>query len=180
MDVLNLNSLSETLPEWSENQCNYFSEGLSVGLEIQGKSSGVEMKVSGIKSLDLKLEWKVCGEDEHRSWKEPKKIAEMGATAMAFFLTEKLTDYIPTEEAAIGTGVDYWLGYKENHTNYDELNFLNARLEISGINKEEGSNTIEKRVEIKKKQVKKTDGMNIPVFISVSEFGEPKSVFIKK
>ena len=82
--------------------------------------------------------------------------------------------------AIIGTGVDYWLGYKEGHANYDEFNFMNARLEISGINKEDGSNTIEKRVETKKQQVKKSDGMNIPVFISVSEFSKPKSVFIKK
>ena len=32
-----------------------------------------------------------------------------------------------------GTGFDFWLGYKENPENYDPDNFLNARVEISGI-----------------------------------------------
>lgn len=180
MDVLNLNSLVEILPEWSAKQCDYFTEGLSVGLEKQGNDSGVVLEVTGIRDLKLKVEWTKCTEEIHRSWKEPKKIAEMGATALAFFLTEKLTEFVPTEEALIGTGVDYWLGYKEHHENFDEDNFMNARLEISGINKEEGSNTVEARTKIKKKQVQKSDEMKIPVYISISELNSPKSIFIQK
>jgi hypothetical protein len=80
----------------------------------------------------------------------------------------------------IGTGVDYWLGYKEGHEKYDELNFMNARLEISGINEESITNTVEKRVKIKKAQVAKSDETALPVYISVSEFKTPKSYFAKK
>lgn len=180
MDVLNLNSLREILPDWSDNQSNYFVEGLSIGLERQANSSGIILKVDGDTKIDFKLEWEKCSDQVEKSWKEPKKIAEAGATALAFFLTEKLTEYIPTEEAMIGTGVDYWLGFKDDHEDYDEINFMNARLEISGINVETPTNTVEGRVKIKKEQVKKTDGMNIPVFISVSEFSTPKSILIKK
>lgn len=180
MNVLDLNSLPTILPDWSENQTRYFVEGLSVGLEKQGNKDGSILKVYGDNEFDINLEWKECLAEVEKSWQEPKKIAEAGATAVAFFLSEKLTDFVPTCEAVIGTGVDYWLGYKESHANYDELNFMNARLEISGINKESKNNTVENRVKIKKNQVKKTDNTSLPVYISVSEFGTPKTYFAKK
>ena len=57
---------------------------------------------------------------------------------------------------------------------------MNARLEISGINKEEGSNTVEARIKTKIKQVQQSDEMKIPVYISISELNSPKSIFIQK
>jgi hypothetical protein len=136
--------------------------------------------VFGDVELELNLQWNECLVEVERSWQEPKKIAEAGATAIAFFMCEKLTDFVPVCEAVIGTGVDYWLGYKESHENYDELNFINARVEISGINKESTNNKIESRIKTKKSQVKKTDNTMLPVYISVSEFGTPKTYFAKK
>lgn len=180
VNVLDLNSLPSTLPSWSGNQTRYFVEGLSVGLEKQGNRNGTILRVLGDVEFDLNLEWNECLVQVEKSWQEPKKIAEAGATALAFLLCEKLTEFIPESEAVIGTGVDYWLCYKEGHEKYDELNFMNARLEISGINKETSTNSIDGRVKIKRKQVTKSDDTSLPVYISVSEFGTPKSYFAKK
>lgn len=180
MDVLNLNSLPILLTEWSEVQLKYFVEGLSVGLERQNKCIGDILKVTGDEELEFELIWETCSQKIHKSWKEPKKIAEAGATAMAFLLCEKLTEFIPTCEAVIGTGVDYWLGYKEGHEKYSDINFINARLEISGINQESKTNTVENRVKVKNTQVTQSDKSKLPVYISVTEFSIPKSYFYKK
>jgi hypothetical protein len=80
----------------------------------------------------------------------------------------------------MGTGFDYWLGYDESHSKYDPINFLLARLEISGIKSETESNNVDRRVKEKKKQTNPSDYLKLPAYISVTEFSEPKSYFGKK
>lgn len=91
----------------------------------------------------------------------------------------ELTDYEIIQQAVIGTGFDYWLGFKETNENFDPDNFLNGRLEVSGINNDSKA-VINARVREKIKQTDISDYLNIPAYIIVTEFGQPISMFIKK
>jgi len=91
----------------------------------------------------------------------------------------ELTEYEVIQQAIIGTGFDYWLGFKESNKNYNEDNFLNARLELSGINNDK-IGVVNARVREKIKQTKVSDYLNIPAYIIVTEFGQPISIFIKR
>ena len=76
--------------------------------------------------------------------------------------------------------VDYWLGYDVNHEEYDEFNFIKARLEVSGILKETKINSLQSRINIKKNQTKKSDNTGLPAYVSIVEFSTPKAYFGKK
>lgn len=86
-----------------------------------------------------------------------------------------MTEYQVIEQSVIGTGFDFWLGFKEHHENYDPDNFLNGRLELSGINKGSQSK-ISQRVKEKLRQLKVSDYLQIPAYVVVTEFGTPVSI----
>jgi hypothetical protein len=113
-------------------------------------------------------------------YKERVKVTEKAAEAISFFLTVRLTSFTIIEETCFGTGVDYWLGYNEQHPLYNPKNFFNARLEVSGIFRETTENTLEKRIHKKKAQTSLSDGTQLPAYISVIEFSSPKAYFGKK
>ena len=85
------------------------------------------------------------------------------------------TEYTIIERSCKGDGFDYWMGYRD-----DMLLNRVARLEISGILKESSSNTVEKRLQIKKKQTEQSDSCCLPAYISIVEFSELKAIFVKK
>ena len=61
----------------------------------------------------------------------------------------------------------------------DDINFIKARLEISGIRKETPQNTVESRLKIKEKQILKSANSDSICYVSVIEFSKPKAKFIK-
>src|SRR5690242_3370747 len=124
-DVLVLEELKDKVLKFSGTQCSYYSEACIVLLEELNHSPGVSMHIFG----DYKLEYNITWDSKpiKAGWKQTNKLVENAATAIAFFLVIKLTDYTIVEEAVFKTGIDYWLGYKEDHELYDEDNFMNAR-----------------------------------------------------
>ena len=103
---------------------------------------------------------------------------EFGAEALSLLLIKEKTDFTAIRRAARPSGIDYWLGYK-NEDKTSLFSIDDARLEISGILSEKGSNTIEKRVKIKLNQVQ-ASGQIFPVFVSVIEFSYPKAKTVRK
>jgi hypothetical protein len=174
--TLGIDSLKTRITKLSGIQCDYYSEACVVLLEELTHSSGVFMYVDGDVSGSYSLLWSlkpVLG-----GWKQKQKLVENAATAIAFLLVAEETDYTVIEEASIGTGVDYWLGYKEGHALYDEDNFMNARLEISGIR--DDLTKIKGRVNTKLRQVTPTDSTGLPAYVVVAEFGTPTAVLVRK
>lgn len=104
---------------------------------------------------------------------DENRTTDYGAMFLSLALTLKLTNYDEFEVSYIGSGVDFWL-------TSDSENFLSARLEVSGIRKGKGTNTIENRLKTKKQQVKQTDNSNLPAYISIIEFHEPQALYVKK
>lgn len=177
MKKLNLHTLKYKLPLISSIQCDYFVEGCIVALEKQQHQPGIILKTEGEYNEEFELIWRTKPND--RGWKEQRIIAEKGAIALSFFLILELTPYQVIQQAIIGTGFDYWLGYKEGDDKYDEDNFLNARLEVSGMNKGTAAERNYRLLQ-KIKQIQKSDYLGIPAFIIVSEFGTPISTIINK
>ena len=78
----------------------------------QEHRSGVTLEVDGDFQGTFELVW---NESPHPGgWKEIREIAENGSIAIAFFLILELTEYQIIQQSVIGTGFDYWLGYKKN------------------------------------------------------------------
>lgn len=178
MGIIILQNLSNSVELISKAQCDFFSENSIVAFENNKHISGCRLQVVGEEEKDFIIEW---NKSFNRSgYREEKKITEHAAEAISFFLTRHFTKFTVIEEAIIGTGVDYWLGYDEGHELYNAKNFLQARLEISGINKETSSNNLEQRIKQKEKQSKKSRGSNLPAFISIVEFSSPKAFFGEK
>jgi hypothetical protein len=103
---------------------------------------------------------------------------EFGAEAIALLLIREKTEYTTIERAVRGTGIDYWLGNK-NENSKNLFSMRDARLEISGILKESKSNTVKNRIKTKLKQIQPSNH-TFPVFISIIEFGNPKAETVRK
>ena len=103
---------------------------------------------------------------------------EFGAEAIALLLVREQTLFTAIRRAVRSTGIDYWLGYKS-----DDPNIIfskgDARLEISGILEERGTNTVKNRIKKKLLQTVPTDH-TFPVYISVVEFTQPKAEMVFK
>lgn len=173
-----LEDLKDAMIHFSPIQSQGLTENCIVALESIPHITGCELDISGLHTGKVPLNWNT--EVNKNGYKEEKKYTEKGAEAISFFLAMEYTEYEILEEAIIGTGVDYWLGYGENHEDYDPLNFFNARLEISGILRETRTNSFTKRISEKKKQTNASDGSGIPAYVSVIEFSTLKAHISKK
>jgi hypothetical protein len=173
-----IEELASVLDSFSAVQCHFLSENCIVALEDNSHVTGCMLKVVGDQTNDFRLLW--SKNFARAGYVEKKKITEKAAEAISFFLSNELTGYSVIEEAVIGTGVDYWLGYESSHDLYDPKNFLKARLEISGIDRETVTNSLERRVKEKKKQTGPTDPTGLEAYISVVVFSAPRAYFGKK
>lgn len=150
-------------------------------MEANGHKPGVVLKVEGEYKAFLTVYWSENIDDQvKRAWNDSKEATEYGATAIALLLIKTLTPYTVIERSFQGTGFDYWLGtgvYDENQLPFQQRK---ARLEISGIWKAAGSNTVEARLQIKRNQLQAISDQGMPAFIIVVEFGTPKSKFVSQ
>ena len=135
----------------------------------------VMLKVDGITNDNFGLVWT----DEYdsqkgRTYADMEYTVEHGAICISAMLAVILTPYTIIERSRKGTGFDYWLGDKDS-----VLFQKKARLEVSGILK--GDDTaIRRRYTAKEEQTRKTDGLQLPTYISIVEFSTPKTLFDKR
>src|SRR5689334_19950008 len=102
-------------------QCDVLAEYCIVALENNFHKSGCKLKVVGDYQKEFELTW--SKQIKRGGYQETKKITEKAAEAISFFLVPECTNYQVVMEARIGTGVDYWLCYHEQHELYNPLNF---------------------------------------------------------
>ena len=177
MKTLWLEQLHQCCPHFTPNQCAYYAEGAIVALENQGHTKGVLLTVDGDFSNQFAINW--TASPLKSGWKESRDSTQFGALAIAFFLVTSLTEYSVVEQSPIGTGFDYYLGYQDDDPRYDPDNFLQARLEISGLGKGTTAELAE-RIRDKMKQTGRSDGTHLPAYVSVTAFGKPISYLRKK
>ena len=110
-----------------------------------------------------------------RTYADHSANTERAAVCVSVLLAKKLTDYTVILRSRRGTGIDYFLGNAD-----DTLFQPKSRLEISGIEKEDGTNTTARRFREKATQAKLSDNGNLPAYISIIEFSHPKALFNDK
>lgn len=141
-----------------------------------GHKTPTKLCLSGINNETITIHWEDNVDDQiERSHADTVENTELSAVCLSALLTRLLTEYTIISRSRIGTGFDYWLGKID-----DPLFTPLARLEISGIERESPSNTIESRYRQKEKQVAESDEIGLPAYISIIEFGTPKALFNQK
>jgi hypothetical protein len=172
---LNLEELRGNLDFIVSSMSAYMCDCLIVCFKEENHSSGLVMKVeTEAKQYSYKLHWTtpvtryLIGATQ-----DTERTTEWAAMGLALLFARELTDYPYICTRRKGEGVDFCLSKNSQEFSCD------ARLEVSGIRKESPKNTIEGRLRIKKRQTERSDDKNTPVFISITEFSEPKSLFVK-
>ena len=102
------------------------------------------------------------------------EATEYGAYGLAMLLMLELTPFTVIRQSKRGTGVDYWLGYKDAPKPFQDA----ARLEVSGILNGDDS-AVRSRVKVKHNQTYPSDGL-LPGYIVVVEFGRPIAQVVQK
>lgn len=172
---LDIETIKEGMPGITPVIGNYLYENCLVSLNLSGHASGTEMHVGGLRDETYQLHWEGQMTDQiTRSYKDDIETTEQGAVCISVLMAKRLTDYTVIERSWRGTGIDYWLGY-----DFDPLMQRVARLEISGIKTESATNTVSARYEQKVKQTELSDNTNLPAYISIVEFSNPKCLFNK-
>lgn len=181
MRILNLDLLQEGLPGITPIVGACCMEAALVCLIKSGHSSGVCLKVEGDFNLEIKIVWtKELNTYALSSWVEEVNATNYAAMGISLLLAQELLNYSIFEESRYGTGIDYWMGKGALQKTMPTFFKKEARLEISGIYKTSPSNTINMRVNKKKKQITPSDNTKLPGWIIVVEFSGPKSKIVKK
>ncbi len=145
-----------------------FGHAASVCLESQGHAIKVEITGEGEYSKIYSTIRYDVNEQMKRTWGDEEDATEQGAYGIAFMVASKEMHVKAIEKSRKKTGIDYWLG--------TEVNFLfqnKVRLEVSGIRK--GTHQqLNQRFDSKMTQSEKSDYTNLPAFIVVVEFNQPK------
>jgi hypothetical protein len=155
----------------SSGKAAYLKEACIWCMDYCGYTSGTQIKAVHKNGDNLHAVIWTETEDNFLKIRESLNFddaIEFGAEAIAFFITTTYTEYEKVLRSSTTTGIDYWLGHKSPDLG---LPFQQAaRLEISGIMEEKGTNTLDRRVNSKFKQTKQSDSTSLPVYVVVVVF----------
>ena len=176
MIILKLHTIGEGIEGISPTYGAYMAECAAVCFESQGHKSGVLLPYSdGQVTKYSVVEWTHEVNDAILpSHFDEKRTTDFGAMGVAVLLACELTDYTHFISSSTNNGYDFELLKRG-----DDINFIKARLEISGIRKETPQNTVESRLKIKEKRILKSADSDSICYVSVIEFSKPKAKFIK-
>jgi hypothetical protein len=177
-----LSELEKGVPALTPTLGKVMAECCAVCLDDQKHSKGVIFKVAsdkeGKQAQDFVIQdWEIVTENLKRCWRDLNEATELAASGIAILLIIQLTEFTTVERAVRTTGIDYWLGTKEDAG--QNIFSRHARLEISGLLSGTESQ-IRSRVRYKLKQAQQSDYSMLPAFIVVVEFGNPLARVVKK
>lgn len=147
-------------------------ENISVCYHQTGKINPVSLNLSGICNELAKVRLIKITDQLLKTYADLQDATENAAVGLALATIIDKTNYKIIERSMKSTGIDYWLGEKDDP---GPLFQRKARLEVSGILKGSDSD-ITKRVNSKIKQAERSANSGLSVFISVSEFTQSKTV----
>lgn len=155
------------MPALSAHEGGSLAEAASICLEASAHISPVALLVRGDYNQTISLKFLPVNDQMRRTHGDPDVATERGACAIAILLLSALREYTLVQRSYKGTGVDYFLGRK------DDFLFQNsARLEVSGIRR--GSEAeIRRRMRVKLEQTERSDASQLPAIIVIIEFSRP-------
>ena len=172
------------------DHCSATCRAAQVALGEAGHPATVKCEVKDQEKLlcTVVLQWKELKKRSSiRSWRQRQRLGEWAAEGITFMMIEAFTPFTVVDQSEVdtregqGTGIDYYLGAKENLDCEDENDFPEhlARLEVSGI-LGPSSSSFSARVTNKIERSKQSDGDGTPAFIIVVDFGPPVANFTKR
>jgi hypothetical protein len=172
---LSLQTLCEgDIPALSAYEGGSLAEAASVCLKANAHHSPVLLTVRGDYKRSASLSFLEVTDQMNRTHGDPEVASERGACAIAILLVCALSEYTIVHRSYKGTGVDYFLGHKN-----DFLFQMKARLEVSGIGN--GSETdIRRRKKIKLEQTQRSDALQIPAWVVITEFSRPVAEVVQR
>ena len=154
-----------------------FCQAGAVCLDAQGHVSGVPMQVDGNFAEAFSVTFPDVTDQMRKSWRDSIEATYNGATGIAILLVRMLTGFTVIKQSVIGSGFDWLLGPET--TDEEGIFQTTVRLEISGILR--GDETkIRKRVKEKLHQTEQSDSWDVPAYVVVVEFSEPRSRVVQK
>lgn len=189
--VIEIEQLRKGLGCLDIDHCSATCKAAQVALTEAGHPYSVTCQVrdQGTLLCTIVLQWTALERtSSKRSWRQLQRLAEWAAEGIAFLMIEEFTPYTVVDQSEIdtragqGTGIDYYLGAKEELDCEDEDDFPEhlARLEVSGILRPSASNTLKARVSRKIERSKMSDNDGTPAFIIVVEFESPVVNFTQR
>ena len=174
--TISLDTLDNGIPVIPGEAAAFYKQNCMICFNICGHNSGVILAtVYDDQNLKIEICWDGQVTDELcRAYRDLQKATEFASCALALLLVRELTDYVTIEQSVRGTTIDYYLVPKDQNSNF----FFNyaARLEVSGILKENPQNSVEKRITQKLKRLKKEEGLED--LIIIVEFSRPWSKIV--
>lgn len=171
---INISDIAKGMPGITPAVGAVLVENSTVMLHNAGHESPTPVALYGMLEQTMQLLWNDNFTDQMaRSHADMQETTELAAVCVSLAVTQQITGYTVIERSRKGTGFDYLLGDDM------ELFLPKARLEVSGIAKESLTNTVEGRFRQKSLQTSVSDETNIPAYISVVEFSNPKILFNK-
>ncbi|MCG8460716.1 MAG: hypothetical protein MI919_30910 [Holophagales bacterium] len=122
------------------------------------------------------LRWKPLLSSAKASWNDLRAATEYGAYALAALQVYDHLDRVIVQRSRIGTGFDFWLG--SPGADPEQLFQKHGRLEVSGLLRGELAEC-QRRIKKKLEQIGPI-GENLPGFVAVVEFGQPRSWAVEK
>ncbi len=184
--TLNLELLFSDLPvmtDWYAEECY---SALLICLEYHNHKSGTETDLHNLNEtlvmlemVKLELVWtKHIEDDDRRIWGGPSNAAERAGEGMAWLIIHEFTDYTVINRSLKKTGVDFWLGYKEDA---EKLVFQEkARVEAKGRTELKSYSKINRVLEKAVEQTEQSDSTNLPAYIVLTEFSRPEIYLVEK
>lgn len=178
---LQLERLAESTECLTDATAEHLAESCMVTFDVHDHSPGVNMAFSFEDSIHkITVSWdKQVTETMRRGHRDRNKRTDDAACAIALMLVPEFTDYHGYEQSATGDRIDYYLRSSRRD---DTLIFNDAvKLEVSGIDHESTSNTLEKRIKEKKARLDRPGGPSSTsksTYICVVEFSNPKSAMV--
>jgi len=180
MKTLNLEKLQEGWLGIPSSAGSFYYPATLACLEGNGHDPDCTLTLTGDWEEALKLNWTGKLTEKTLSfWKNKHLATEYGAIGIAAFIIEEFTDLEFLEIMEIGDGADFFLCKKTDSGIMSFRQEPAAKLEVSGIWNEKIGNTINMRINLKKRQVDKGE-LGFPIYIIVVEFGQLKAKCIKK
>lgn len=188
--VLEIEQLRNGVGCLDVDHCSAARRAAQVALSEAGHPVSVRCEVEDQEQplFTVVLQWRELGKRSAiRSWRQRQRLGEWAAEGVAFMLVEQFTPYTVVDQAAVdtrpggGTGIDYYLGSKEDLDCKSEEDFPEhlARLEVSGILAHSRS-SLNSRVKNKIERSMLSDGDGTPAYIIVVDFRIPVANFTQR
>lgn len=179
---LDLEKLFTDLPvmtEWRAGECY---SALLVCLEHHNHQSGTQADLCNLDETlaALELVWsKPIDDNDRRNWGAPRNAVEDAAEGIAWLIIHRFTEYTVIERSNIGSGVDFWLGDKEDVGNL-VFHQRKARMEVKGRGNLPYESQIRQVVDDALEQTTRSDYTGLPAYIVVTEFGRPVIYLVQR